>query len=85
MTQIENSAVKTYTDLSSAELIEKAIQRGEGRLSDTGALVAVTGERTGRSPQTVLLLKNPALRMISPGEQSTAHSRKTSSTHSGTG
>ena len=39
-----------YQDLSSAELIELAIRRGEGQLAATGAFLATTGERSGRSP-----------------------------------
>ncbi|KPZ71374.1 MULTISPECIES: phosphoenolpyruvate carboxykinase [Shewanella] len=39
-----------HFNLTSAELIELALQRNEGQLTANGALVAKTGERTGRSP-----------------------------------
>lgn len=41
---------KIQYNLSPAKLIEKAIKKGEGKLSDTGALVITTGKYTGRSP-----------------------------------
>jgi phosphoenolpyruvate carboxykinase (ATP) len=37
-------------NLSPARLVEESIRRGEATLSASGALVADTGERTGRSP-----------------------------------
>src|SRR5579875_2760552 len=40
-----------HRNLSSAQLVETSIARGEGRLAANGALVAMTGARTGRSPR----------------------------------
>jgi len=40
-----------YRNLTPAELVEKALERKEGCLSNTGALVVTTGKYTGRSPQ----------------------------------
>jgi len=40
-----------HTNPNTAFLVEQAILRGEGKLSDSGALVVETGKRTGRSPK----------------------------------
>ena len=40
-----------HLNLPASQLIETALMRGEGRLASNGALVAVTGARTGRSPR----------------------------------
>ena len=40
-----------HANLCSAQLVETSLKRGEGQLAANGALVAVTGARTGRSPK----------------------------------
>ncbi len=51
ITSIINNASKAYLNLSTDELVNKAIERKEGIITDKGALAADTGEFTGRSPK----------------------------------
>ncbi|HWS29340.1 MAG TPA: phosphoenolpyruvate carboxykinase (ATP) [Clostridia bacterium] len=50
-----------YRNLSPAVLTERALARGEGKLSDTGALVIHTGKYTGRSPDDKFVVDTPAV------------------------
>ena len=45
------NVVAAYWNLPPAELVEEAILRGEGMLTDTGALAVDTGEFKGRAPK----------------------------------
>ncbi len=47
-----------YRNLAPAELVEHALERGEGKLCSTGAFVINTGKYTGRSPMIVSSLMN---------------------------
>ena len=38
-------------NLSNSELIEKSVANNESELTHTGALLSLTGNRTGRSPK----------------------------------
>ncbi len=50
-----------YRNMTPAKLVEKALERGEGVLSDTGALVVDTGKYTGRSPDDKFIVDVPAV------------------------
>ena len=52
------SAGKIFYQLSAEELISQSVEKGEGVLSDTGALVIDTGEFTGRSPKDRFIVKD---------------------------
>lgn len=49
-----------FARLGPAQLTELSVSRGESMLAANGALVAYTGERTGRSPQDRYLVADPS-------------------------
>jgi phosphoenolpyruvate carboxykinase (ATP) len=49
-----------HANLSAAALVEMALRRGEAILTESGALNALTGERTGRSPRDRFLIAEDA-------------------------
>ncbi|MFM9995727.1 MAG: phosphoenolpyruvate carboxykinase (ATP) [Phycisphaerales bacterium] len=61
LSSLDLSPNRANVNLPSAELVERAIQGGEGRLASNGALVCLTGDRTGRSPNDKFLEDAPAI------------------------
>ncbi len=49
-----------FRNLSSGQLAEQAIRRGEAEFASNGALAATTGKRTGRSPKDKFIVKDAA-------------------------
>ena len=49
-----------HANLEAAVLVGEALRRGEGRLSEDGAFMAVTGQHTGRSVQDKFVVDEPA-------------------------
>ncbi|MEQ9206296.1 MAG: phosphoenolpyruvate carboxykinase (ATP) [Phycisphaerales bacterium] len=58
---LELDAKTTHTNLSTAQLVEMILQRGEGKLASNGAVNVFTGDRTGRSPTDKRLEDTPAI------------------------
>ena len=56
---IAHTDEKCTVDASPAELIEMAVERGEGQLTDTGCLAVETGAYTGRSPYDRFIVDTP--------------------------
>ena len=59
---IETCGLKTsgmvHYNLVPAELVEHALRRNEARLTAHGALVATTGQHTGRSPKDKFVVRD---------------------------
>ena len=58
---LDLSPARTRRNLAPGALIEEAVSRGEGRLASNGALVCMTGDRTGRSPKNKHLEDTPEI------------------------
>ncbi|MCC6676751.1 MAG: phosphoenolpyruvate carboxykinase (ATP) [Phycisphaerales bacterium] len=61
LADLDLSPKRVHTNLASAELVERALAAGEGRLAANGALVCLTGDRTGRSPKDKHLEEVPQI------------------------
>ena len=53
--------IRIFANLTAPMLIEHALRRGEGVLTDRGAFTAVTAPHTGRSAKDKFLVEDPTL------------------------
>src|SRR5438270_237906 len=51
---------EVYWNLSAAELYERAVRNGEGKIAADGPLVVITGQHTGRSPKDKFFVREPS-------------------------
>ena len=56
-----DSPSEIYANLNPSLLVEHVIRRGEGKLSDRGAVVVTTGKYTGRSPDDKFIVDTPGV------------------------
>ncbi|MCS6935610.1 MAG: phosphoenolpyruvate carboxykinase (ATP) [Chitinophagales bacterium] len=56
------NTVTQYWNLSPDELIQETVRRGQGVITDTGALAVDTGEFTGRAPKDKFIVKDDTTR-----------------------
>ena len=59
--RLDLTSKRVFKNLSSAELVERALAAGEGQLAANGALACLTGDRTGRSPKDKQLEDVPSI------------------------
>ena len=52
---------RAYYNLTEPALVQAALQRGEGKLGQGGALLVQTGNHTGRSPRDKFVVRTPAV------------------------
>ena len=71
-------AKNVYKNLTPASLVEEAIKRNEGMLTETGALLVKTGKYTGRSPKDKFIVDSEGVHdKIAWGSVNVATSRET--------
>jgi phosphoenolpyruvate carboxykinase (ATP) len=61
LSSFDGAAPATLRNLSAAAYFQLAIERGEGSISEGGALVVKTGEHTGRSAQDKFIVRRPEI------------------------